>query len=94
MKYSYASLSVQGEVRLACLHQRRIGRQLKLSRHGSFEGKTIHTEARYLCNVSGLEIWVPWPPDEHSFHLLTGCANTAQCSTPVLKSAWELEAPE
>lgn len=68
--YSYASLFVQGEVRLACRHQR-IDRQLSQPfTHGSFEGKTIHTEARYVCNVSGLEIWAPWPPDEHSFHFL------------------------
>lgn len=51
-------------MRLACLHQWRIGRQLsQLFIRGSLEGKTIHTGARYLCNILGLEIWVPWPPE-------------------------------
>lgn len=61
----------------------------------SFEGKTIHTEARYLCHVSGLEIWAPWPLDkECSFHFLIGYAYTAWFSTEVLRFAWKLEAAQ
>lgn len=71
-------------MRFAFLHQRRIGRQFSQPfTRGSFEGKTIHTEVRYLCDISGLEIWAPQPSDECSFHFLTGYAYTTQCSTKV-----------